>query len=148
MSCRSSVVRVTLLHGNATASQYAFAVRLVHQSTLKAMRTGNADRQCGVCRHFYVVVLCGTACLTCAGEAPVYFPFLNDFSGKFPSHHFVLCFPYVCLHQGIDTGAGMILFDSPVTVATVVPNVGTHSDESAQVCGVAFPPHPSLRCDL
>ena len=34
----------------------------------------------------------------------------------------------------MDTGAGMIVFDTPVTVATIVPGVGTHADEIAQVC--------------
>ncbi|CAM9403362.1 unnamed protein product [Ectocarpus sp. 6 AP-2014] len=34
--------------------------------------------------------------------------------------------------HGIDTGAGMIFFDSPVTVAIVSPNIGTHYDNVAQ----------------
>ncbi|CAM9824050.1 unnamed protein product, partial [Ectocarpus fasciculatus] len=36
--------------------------------------------------------------------------------------------------EGIDTGAGMIVFDSPVTVAVVSPSIGTHYDDVAQVC--------------
>lgn len=36
-------------------------------------------------------------------------------------------------HQGIDTGAGMIVFDSPVTVA-ISPSIGEHYDNVAQVC--------------
>ncbi|CAM9250629.1 unnamed protein product [Ectocarpus sp. 12 AP-2014] len=35
--------------------------------------------------------------------------------------------------QGIDTGAGMIFFDSPVTVEIVSPSIGTHYDNVAQV---------------
>ncbi|CAM9183914.1 unnamed protein product [Ectocarpus sp. 8 AP-2014] len=36
--------------------------------------------------------------------------------------------------QGIDTGAGMIFFDSPVTVAVVSPSIGTQYGNVAQVC--------------
>ncbi|CAM9604552.1 unnamed protein product [Ectocarpus fasciculatus] len=35
--------------------------------------------------------------------------------------------------HGIDTGAGMVVFDSPVTVAIVSPSIGTHYDNVAQV---------------
>ena len=38
------------------------------------------------------------------------------------------------LLQGVDTGAGMVVFDPPVTVATV-QDVDTHDDDLPQVCG-------------
>ncbi|CAN0294216.1 unnamed protein product [Pylaiella littoralis] len=34
--------------------------------------------------------------------------------------------------KGVDTGAGTVVFDSPVMVTTVVPNVGAHDEEMAQ----------------
>lgn len=37
--------------------------------------------------------------------------------------------------QGVDTGAGMIVFDFPVTVGNFVRGDGVHNDEISQVRG-------------
>lgn len=50
--------------------------------------------------------------------------------------HTYLHISVMLMRQGADTGAGMVVFDSPVTVATVVPDVGTHDDEIVEVCGL------------
>lgn len=50
-----------------------------------------------------------------------------------PSEVVCTCVPVPHVRQGVDTGAGMIVFDSPVAVPTVVSDGATHDDEAAQV---------------
>lgn len=53
-----------------------------------------------------------------------------------PFHHLnVVCMfaPPLHCHQGVDTGAGMVVFESPITVATVSPGAGTHDGRVSQV---------------
>ena len=60
-----------------------------------------------------------------------------------PSHNLnVVCMfaPPLRCHQGVDTGAGMVVFESPITVATVSPGDGTHDGRVSQVCEqLSFP---------
>lgn len=37
------------------------------------------------------------------------------------------------LHQGVDSGAGRVVFDPPVRMATSVPNAATSEESGAQV---------------
>ena len=49
-------------------------------------------------------------------------------------HFFCVSASVECIHQGVDTGAGMVVFDSPVTIAIMV-DVDEPNGEAAEVCG-------------